>query len=125
MAIACADEAEAAAVANRKAPEHLELAMRYPEALQKELRNYGSLFVGHQAAEALGDFSAGINHSLPTAGAARYTGGLSVKDFVKLVTVFRAKQGAGYERAAKAAVLLAQAEGLAAHVGAAAARIKA
>ena len=118
---------EAAAVANKKAPEHLELAVfdnAEREFFMQNLHNYGSLFIGHTAAEVLGDYSAGLNHTLPTAGAARWTGGLSVRCFLKTVTTLSAQKGAGTERALKAAAVLGHAEGLAAHSAAAKIRLQ-
>lgn len=112
--------------ANRKAPEHLELAMESGEALDKAcslVRNYGSLFIGHYSAEVFGDYAAGLNHTLPTSGAAHYSGGLSVRVFLKTVTTLRAVEGSeGMKKSAVAAGIIGDAEGLAAH--AAAARIR-
>ena len=110
----------AAEIANRKAPEHLELAMNPGPARDKlaaSLRNYGSLFTGHRSAEVLGDYAAGLNHTLPTAGAAAFTGGLSVRHFLKTVTTLRAGETpdadlSGWEASARAAETLAEAEGL-------------
>jgi histidinol dehydrogenase len=113
---------EAVTIANRKAPEHLELALNPgPErdALVQALKNYGSLFIGHGSAEVLGDYSAGLNHTLPTSGAAHFTGGLSVRCFLKTVTTLRAEKGAGTDRSLKAAEILGMAEGLLAHAQAA------
>ncbi|MBQ1948922.1 MAG: histidinol dehydrogenase [Treponema sp.] len=114
---------QAAEFANRKAPEHLELAMEEGEARNKVaslVRNYGSLFMGHYAAEVFGDYAAGLNHTLPTSGSARYTGGLSVRVFLKTVTTLRAQSGSeGMLRSASAAGNLGDAEGLAAHARAA------
>lgn len=86
--------AEAFMIANKKAPEHLELQVQNAEKYVDQLRNYGSLFIGQYSAEALGDYSSGLNHTLPTNSSARYTGGLSVKDFLKFQTTLRlTKQG--------------------------------
>ncbi|MDR3193190.1 MAG: histidinol dehydrogenase, partial [Treponema sp.] len=109
------DRAEAVRIANAIAPEHLELQTREPESWIPLLKNYGSLFIGPLAAEALGDYSAGINHTLPTSGSARFTGGLSVRHFLKTVTTLRCGRGEAFEAARRAAVLMAGAEGLAAH----------
>ncbi len=73
-------------IANKKAPEHLELQLEYAKEFAVQLTNYGSLFIGSFSAEALGDYSSGLNHTLPTNGCAKYTGGLSVKDFLKFQT---------------------------------------
>lgn len=80
---------KAVEIANRKAPEHLELQVNQPEKYVDKLTNYGSLFIGENAVEALGDYSSGLNHTLPTNTTARYTGGLSVKDFLKFQTTLR------------------------------------
>lgn len=114
---------QAAETANRKAPEHLEIAMDEGDerdAVVAAVHNYGSLFIGHEAAEVLGDYAAGLNHTLPTSGSARYTGGLSVRMFIKTVTTLRAQKGSkGLERSAAAAQCLGQAEGLMGHAQAA------
>ncbi len=113
---------EAVAVADRIAPEHLELHVERPEAWARRFRNYGSLFIGPRAAEVLGDYSAGINHTLPTSGSARFTGGLSVRHFLKVVTTLRGGEGEAYRRAREAAMRIARAEGLAGHEESAKAR---
>ena len=118
---------EACEIANKKAPEHLELAMDAGEKLEaakKLVHNYGSLFIGHGSAEVFGDYAAGLNHTLPTSGSARFTGGLSVRAFVKTVTTLRTIEGKeGPLASAKAAGILGDAEGLAAHARAARIRI--
>ena len=114
--------------ANRKAPEHLELAMaegKLRDEISGKVRNYGSLFIGHASAEVFGDYSAGLNHTLPTSGSARFTGGLSVRMFLKTVTTLRTKEGSsGMTKSAVAAGYLGDAEGLAGHAAAARIRIK-
>lgn len=118
---------EACEIANKKAPEHLELAMNPGENLEaakKLVHNYGSLFIGHGSAEVFGDYAAGLNHTLPTSGSARFTGGLSVRAFIKTVTTLRTIEGKeGVLASAKAAGILGDAEGLAAHARAARIRI--
>jgi histidinol dehydrogenase len=114
---------EAARIANIIAPEHLELQVPGPEEWIPLLKNYGSLFTGQGAAEVLGDYSAGINHTLPTSGSARFSGGLSVRHFLKTVTTLRCGPGTGYTAALKAAESIALAEGLAGHAASAAARL--
>jgi len=122
---------QAAAVANNKAPEHLELALDDSDArntLLKLTHNYGTLFIGHAAAEVLGDYAGGLNHILPTSGAAKFTGGLSVRHFLKTVTTLRTEQNAdgsykkGVTHSIDTAAILGDTEGLAGH--AAAARIR-
>ena len=106
---------EALRIANTIAPEHLELHLVRSEDLIPRFRNYGSIFVGSLAAEVLGDYSAGINHTLPTSTSARYTGGLSVRHFIKTVTSLRCERTENYEASRQAAAVIAQAEGLEAH----------
>ena len=122
------DLEEAAECANRKAPEHLELALdqgKELEKLESLVHNYGSLFIGHYSAEVLGDYAAGLNHTLPTSGSARYTGGLSVRMFLKTVTTLRAeKKKAGLVKSSIAAGYLGDLEGLAGHAKAARIRLE-
>jgi len=106
--------AEAVAFADGKAPEHLELQVAEPQDYVPLLRNYGSLFIGAYAAEVLGDYSSGLNHTLPTSGAARYTGGLSVRDFVKVLTTLETT-AQGLKSIGKTAFVLAGIEGLHGH----------
>jgi histidinol dehydrogenase len=113
---------EAIRIANIIAPEHLELQIADADTWIPELKNYGSLFIGSLSAETLGDYSAGINHTLPTSTSARFTGGLSVRQFLKTVTTLRSAAGAGFEKARSAAEVLARAEGLEGHAHSAAAR---
>lgn len=113
---------EAVEMANRMAPEHLELLAKDPDLWIPKLRNYGSLFIGDHSAEVFGDYASGTNHTLPTAGAARYTGGLWVGNFLKVLTNQRITP-MGAERLSQAAATLAEAEGLWAHRGAALARV--
>lgn len=105
---------EAISIANRSAPEHLELQMRNPGHYINDLKNYGTLFIGEYSAEALGDYSSGLNHTLPTNGSARYTGGLSVLDFVKLQTTLRVTK-LGLSTIGPHALRLAETEGLDGH----------
>ena len=125
--ILCDNLEQAAEAANRKAPEHLELAMDDGEARDKIAslcHNYGSLFIGHGSAEVFGDYAAGLNHTLPTSGSARFTGGLSVRVFLKTVTTLRAIPGTkGVVASAEAAGHLGDAEGLAGHARAARIRL--
>ena len=109
--IICRTMSEAIALANEAASEHLVVGT---EALAKRVRNAGAVFVGEWTAQVAGDYAIGSNHVLPTAGAARYRGGLNAADFVKLVSVQRmTKQG--LQRIAKTVTTLARAEGLEGH----------
>jgi histidinol dehydrogenase len=105
---------KAVELANEIAPEHLILMVKKPARWVGQLRNFGSLFVGELSTEALGDYSSGLNHILPTGRAARYTGGLSVKDFLKFQTVLEVSEK-GLEEIGPAAMCLAEAEGLFGH----------
>jgi histidinol dehydrogenase len=114
--------ADAAALSDRFAPEHLEIATADPEALLKLVRHAGAIFLGTQTPEAMGDYIAGPNHVLPTSRAARFSSGLSVLDFMKRTTLLslndKAMQTLGPE-----AIILAEAEGLQAHANSIAARL--
>jgi len=113
---------DAICIANTIAPEHLELQTADADSWIPKLKNYGSLFIGSLCAEVLGDYSAGINHTLPTSTSARFTGGLSVRHFLKTVTTLRCTQGECFEKARNAAEILARAEGLEGHAQSAKAR---
>jgi sulfopropanediol 3-dehydrogenase len=107
---------EAIEVANRYAHEHVEVHVAEAElgAYHDGLRNYGSLFLGQEATVVYGDKAVGTNHVLPTAGAARYTGGLWVGKFLKTVT-FQALTAEGTRRVAPAAAAISDAESFAGH----------
>jgi len=107
--IAC-DRAQAMDWANRIAPEHITVS----EEDVDEVRNAGSIFIGDYSPQAAGDYISGPNHVLPTGGTARFRGGLTVLDFIKVVTVQRLSP-AGLRRVAPAITTLAETEGLAAH----------
>jgi histidinol dehydrogenase len=104
----------ACAVANRVAPEHLELAVAEPGLLLPKIRHAGAIFVGHHASEALGDYCAGPNHVLPTGRTARFSSPLGVYDFQKRSSVLGISMAAAAALGPVAATL-AQGEGLAAH----------
>lgn len=106
------DLQEAVEIANKKAPEHLELCLNEVENSVVLFRNYGSLFIGNYSAEVFGDYVSGTNHTLPTGRAARYTGGLSVFDYIKIQTFQKIEN---VEKFAKYASILAEQEGLFAH----------
>jgi histidinol dehydrogenase len=115
LIIVYGEKEEAISIANIIAPEHLELHVTDPESWIPKLKNYGSLFLGTLSAEVLGDYSAGLNHTLPTSCSAKFTGGLSVRHFLKTVTTLRCSPGEGFEKTRQAAEILAKAEGLAGH----------
>ncbi|HRF07554.1 MAG TPA: histidinol dehydrogenase [Xanthobacteraceae bacterium] len=106
--------AEAPALADRIAAEHLELLVAEPESLMARIRNAGAFFIGQYTPEAIGDYVGGSNHVLPTARAARYASGLGVLDFMKRSSVLKlaAEQ---LHALGGAAMTLGEAEGLTAH----------
>jgi histidinol dehydrogenase len=105
---------DAVAVANRIAPEHLELSVAEPEALAAKIRHAGAIFMGRYTAEALGDYCAGPNHVLPTSRTARFSSPLGVYDFQKRSSLIMASPQ-GRRELAKTASVLARGEGLTAH----------
>jgi histidinol dehydrogenase len=119
--IAVRDLDEACTLANRIAPEHLELAVEAPRALLPRLRHAGAIFLGHHACESIGDYCAGPNHVLPTAGSARFSSPLGVYDFQKRTSLIELTPDSA-KILGKTAQILAQGEGLVAHAQAAALR---
>ncbi|MDE0174876.1 MAG: histidinol dehydrogenase [Defluviicoccus sp.] len=105
---------EAPALIDRIAPEHLELAVEDPDGLAERVRHAGAIFLGRHTPEAIGDYVAGPNHVLPTAGSARFASGLGVLDFMKRTSIVGCDEAA-FSAIAPAAVSLARAEGLDAH----------
>ena len=121
--LVAADGPEAAlAFAEALAPEHLELIGEAAEALAPRVRRAGCLFVGAASATAFGDYVAGSNHTLPTAGAARFASGLSARHFRRRMSEVRV--GAAAAELARAGVPLAEAEGFAVHAASMRARIR-
>ena len=112
--ILVADEAEAVALINRIAPEHLELSVADPQALLPAIRHAGAIFMGRHTPEALGDYCAGPNHVLPTSGTARFSSPLGVYDFQKRSSLIGCSPQGASTLAAVASVL-ARGEGLTAH----------
>jgi histidinol dehydrogenase len=113
---------EACALANRIAPEHLELCVTQPEAWLPKLRNAGAIFLGRYSSEAIGDYCAGPNHVLPTSGSARFSSPLGVYDFQKRSSIIEVSRAAA-DRLGGIAATLAESEGLTAHARAAQMRI--
>jgi histidinol dehydrogenase len=105
---------EACKLANRIAPEHLELSVEHPEKWVDKIHNAGAIFVGRHSSEALGDYCAGPNHVLPTARTARYSSPLGVYDFQKRSSLIMISPQ-GSKTLGKVAAQLARAEGLEAH----------
>ena len=117
------DLADAAEIANRIAPEHLELAVADPDALLPSLRHAGAIFMGRHTCEALGDYCAGPNHVLPTSRTARFSSPLGVYDFQKRTSLIKVSE-AGAQTLGALASTLAHGEGLHAHARSAEYRLK-
>lgn len=117
------DLEQAVQVANKIAPEHLELSVENPEALAPNIRNAGAIFMGRYTAEALGDYCAGPNHVLPTSGTARFSSPLGVYDFQKRSSIINCSRAAASELG-KVASVLARGESLTAHARSAEYRIR-
>jgi histidinol dehydrogenase len=114
---------EACTIANRIAPEHLELSVADPNPLVEKIRHAGAIFIGHYASESLGDYCAGPNHVLPTSRSARFSSPLGVYDFQKRSSLIEVSQ-AGAQTLGPIAATLAHGEGLTAHANAAEFRLK-
>lgn len=121
LLVVAASMRDAIEVANRRAPEHLEIATEHPDQVAAEIRHAGAIFLGHDTPEPAGDYVAGPSHVLPTSGTARYASPLGVYDFVKRTSLIRYSR-ARLEADAAAIVALAEAEGLAGHADAVRAR---
>ena len=117
------DLADACALVNRIAPEHLELSVADPDALLPKIRHAGAIFLGRYTSEALGDYCAGPNHVLPTSRTARFSSPLGVYDFQKRTSVIRVSRE-GARQLGEIAAELARGEGLSAHALAAEYRMK-
>jgi sulfopropanediol 3-dehydrogenase len=120
--VVAADADEAVRLSDEFAPEHLELQVADADWYHERLRNYGSLFIGEETTVTFGDKAAGPNHTLPTQGAGRYTGGLWVGSFLKVLTYQRLTPAAS-RQVAGPSVAISAAEGLAGHALAAEARL--
>jgi len=118
-----ADMQQAIEVANRIAPEHLELSVAEPEQWLPQIRHAGAIFMGRYTAEALGDYCAGPNHVLPTSGTARFSSPLGVYDFQKRSSIINCS-AEGASALGKVASVLARGESLTAHARSAEYRIK-
>lgn len=108
------DMDEAIAIANRVAPEHLELALDNPDPWVEKIHHAGAIFIGHYTSESLGDYCAGPNHVLPTSGSARFSSPLGVYDFQKRTSLIKVSP-AGAQTLGRIASTLAHGEGLPAH----------
>ena len=117
------DMAQAVEVANYIAPEHLELSVEDPQAMARQIRHAGAIFMGRYTAEALGDYCAGPNHVLPTSRTARFSSPLGVYDFQKRSSLIMCS-AEGASELGKVASVLARGESLTAHARSAEYRIK-
>ncbi len=116
--------AEGIEVCNRLAPEHLEVMVENPDDVVSDLTHFGAIFIGSDSAEVLGDYGAGPNHVLPTGGTARFIGGLSVFNFLKIRTWMRIDDPKDSTGLLEDAAALADIEGLAGHANAARFRLE-
>jgi len=105
---------EACDIANRIAPEHLELSVAEPKKWLKKIRHAGAIFLGRYSSEALGDYCAGPNHVLPTSRTARFSSPLGVYDFQKRSSIIDVSRK-GAQTLGKLAMTLAKSEGFQAH----------
>ena len=114
LIVVCDDLTTAAGLSDRFAPEHLELLVEDPEPLAERIRHAGAIFLGPWSPEAVGDYLAGPNHTLPTSGTARFAGALSVETFLRHTSLIHFNQAA-LEATGPAVVELAESEGLHSH----------
>ncbi len=110
-------------IINTIAPEHLEICMKNDAEIIKKVKNAGSIFIGKFSPEAMGDYIAGPNHVLPTSGAARFSSGLSVNDFLKRHSLIKISK-TGIERLGPSVINLAQHENLEGHANSVKIRLK-
>ncbi|MFO8237100.1 MAG: histidinol dehydrogenase [Prochlorococcaceae cyanobacterium] len=114
LVVVCDDLESAAALSDRFAPEHLELLVEDPEPLAARIRHAGAIFLGPWSPEAVGDYLAGPNHTLPTSGTARFAGALSVETFLRHTSLIHFNRQA-LEATGAAVMTLAKSEGLHSH----------
>jgi phosphoribosyl-ATP pyrophosphohydrolase/phosphoribosyl-AMP cyclohydrolase/histidinol dehydrogenase len=119
FAVAAKNLSEALRVCDALAPEHLQICMKQAPAVAKKIKHAGAVFIGTGSAEVYGDYGFGPNHVLPTSGAARYTGGLSVMNFLRLRTWLEITAPEKARQARNDAIQLARLESLEAHARAA------
>lgn len=115
FAVVVDDLDQGISICDRLAPEHLELHLRDAAEVARRCRHFGAIFIGPRAAEVLGDYGAGPNHTLPTGGTARYTGGLSVLTFLRVRTWLEIDDDEAAAELVADAESLAELEGLAGH----------
>jgi histidinol dehydrogenase len=114
LIVVCRDLQQAAALSDRFAPEHLELLVDNPSALAAKIQHAGAIFMGPHTPEAVGDYLAGPNHTLPTSGTARFAGALSVETFMRHTSLIEFNRTA-LEATGPAVLTLAESEGLHSH----------
>lgn len=119
FAVLCDSIDQAIEISDHIAPEHLEIQTRDAVEVGKKCANYGGLFVGEGAAEVLGDYGAGPNHTLPTGGTGKYTGGLSVFNFLRIRTWMRVDDREASQGMVDDSITMARLEGLEGHARAA------
>lgn len=124
FAVHCQSIEQCIQLADEIAPEHLEIQTRDAMKVGQACKNYGGLFVGEHAAEVLGDYGAGPNHTLPTGGTGRYTGGLSVFNFLRIRTWMRVDDAKASQSMVNDSIVMARLEGLEGHARAAETRLK-
>jgi histidinol dehydrogenase len=117
------DMSGAVELANRIAPEHLELHVKDPFEFIGRIRNAGAVFLGEYTPEPVGDYMAGPNHVLPTAGTARFASALSVDNFIKKTSILHYSKKA-FEKESKDIIRLTEIEGLDAHANSVKVRLK-
>ena len=110
-------------IVNKISPEHLEIFTKKPETYLKSIDNAGSIFLGPYSPEAMGDYIAGPNHVLPTSGAAKFSSGLSVYDFLKRQSLIKITKS-GIERLGPSVINLAKHEKLEGHANSIRIRLK-
>mmetsp|Transcript_6363 Transcript_6363/g.12157 ORF Transcript_6363/g.12157 Transcript_6363/m.12157 type:complete len:457 (+) Transcript_6363:24-1394(+) len=123
FSVCCPSVSACVAVSDQIAPEHLEIQTRDATSVGDSCKNYGGLFVGKDAAEVLGDYGAGPNHTLPTGGTGKYTGGLSVFSFLGIRTWMRVDDRAASQVMVEDSTVMARLEGLEGHARAAECRM--
>ena len=103
-------------LANKLAPEHLQLMVENADQLVANISNAGAIFVGYYSPEALGDYVAGPSHVLPTSGTAKFSSGLSIYDFLKKISIINCSKE-DFAAVADQTSILAESEGLECHAG--------
>ena len=114
LIVICNDLESCIKLSNRFAPEHLELLIENPHSIVEKTHNAGAIFIGHWSPEAVGDYLAGPNHTLPTSGTARFSGALGVETFMKNTSLIEFTKTA-FDETSDAVMELAKSEGLHSH----------